>query len=124
MAQCYQFNRRYSLYNMYSKIYIDFSGGKEELIRDIKHIINGTHYGIRSVKSNVFDIDINVNKEHKKREFKDDDFIYFKYYLDVEPLEGIDSDMYLFEMKKFLVELRIRFIEVTISSDFESVIGE
>ena len=111
--------KKYS--RLYCKLYVDIDINEQELSKIIADLIHGKMNG-RDVRSDILDthtnknLDFNCQKENKLR----NDFLFYRYFLDVEPAEkNISQNTYIFEIETFLQKLWDRDIKAVISCEFE-----
>ena len=71
--------------DLYCKIYIDTFLSKEALLQAIANFTNG-HIFLRTVETDLMGIDVVINEDSdSKLMFQDGGFIYYPYYLEIEP---------------------------------------
>ena len=71
--------------DLYCKIYVNTSLTKQELLQRIANFMNG-HVFLRTVETDLMGIDIVVNEDNdSKLMFHDGGFIYYPYYLEIDP---------------------------------------
>lgn len=74
--------------NLYCKIFIDTNIEYDELFSIVLNYVSGKKKSFSYVAGEWCDIFINKNKEYNKEKYTQDvdDFLYWKYYLDIEPI--------------------------------------
>ena len=79
---------------------------------------------IRTIKARWGEIDLRKNSdfEPKMLEKTPDDFIFWKYYLDIEPQKGIEQAKYINQISRLIEELNLRNIKAIASCDFEDIL--
>lgn len=115
----------YILYdNLYCKIYLNSSLDIEELYECINRIVKGQLETIRTVKTRWGEIDLRKNSDFKPKrlEKSPDDFIFWKYYLDIEPQKDIEQAKYINQISRLIQELNLRNIKAVASCDFEDIL--
>ncbi len=110
--------------NLYCKIYLNSSLDIEELYKCINCIVQGQAEPIRTIKARWGEIDLRKNSdfEPKMLEKTPDDFIFWKYYLDIEPQKGIEQAKYINQISRLIEELNLRNIKAIASCDFEDIL--
>lgn len=104
--------------NLYCKVFLYSTLETEDLYDFIAGVISGKKEAIRTIKTDWGEMDLRENKEYKDTGIND--FLFWPYYLDVEPYEGVEQSVYFSEMKDFLKNLRRSRIAAVPSCDFES----
>lgn len=104
--------------NLYCKVYIKSSLEIEELFDFINSVVLGKKELIRTIKTDWGEMDLRKNSEYNNKNMKD--FVYWPYYLDIQPFEGVDQYTYICNIKKFLEKVKMQGIEVVAACDFES----
>lgn len=107
--------------NLYCKIFVDSERERDEMVDEIVKITGGEKNRRRGVKSDCLDIDVNENDEYDKScdKNKSDAFLYFKYFLDVDPVTGTDRDVYISNLREMVKELKTCIGSSVPASDFE-----
>ena len=110
--------------NLYCKIYLSSSLDIEDLYKCINCIVQGQMEPIRTVKTGWGEIDLRKNGDFdpQRLESTPDDFIFWKYYMDVVPKEGIEQIKYINQISRLIEELSIRNIKAVASCDFEDIL--
>lgn len=110
--------------NLYCKIYINSSLDIEELYKCINCVVQGQLEPIRTVKTNWGDIDLKKNSDFEpKRLIKSpDDFIFWRYYLDIEPQKGVEQATYINQITRLIKELALKNIKAVAACDFEDIL--
>lgn len=103
--------------NLYCKVYIHSKLGIEELYQLVNNMVFGTLEPMRSIKTDWGEIDLRRNQEFDPEHLND--FIYWPYYLDMEPLQGIAQDIYIGKVRELLKEMEIHRITAVAACDFE-----
>jgi hypothetical protein len=85
---------------------IDFTGGKRELLRTII-----TSFG---------EVDVIENKAFYSDKKQHDNFLYYMYYLDIEPSIQSDEMEYIASIRKLLRQFKLQGTNVVAACDFES----
>ena len=110
--------------NLYCKIYLSSSLDIEDLYKCINCIVQGQMEPIRTVKTGWGEIDLRKNSDFDPQRLENtpDDFIFWKYYMDVVPKEGIEQIKYINQISRLIEELSIRNIKAVASCDFEDIL--
>ena len=106
--------------NLYCKIYLDSSLDIGELYKRIRSIVQGQMEPIRTVKTIWGEIDIRKNSDFDpdRMEKDPDDFVFWRYYLDIVPQKGIEQEKYISEVSRLVEELKQSNIRAVASCDF------
>lgn len=110
--------------NSFCKLYVDSDLSKGELIEVVRSFAAGKCEGRATVltRTSVMDIEDNddFNKETKRN--SPNGFLYFRYFIDVEPVPGVSYEAYLNSLSSLLVSMRHRGIGVIPACDFEDML--
>lgn len=74
--------------NLYCKVYVETEEDRAWLVQKVAAMIAGEAGG-RSVSSSRLSVDVSKNKDF------DGGFVYSRYYLDVEPANGVERREYV-----------------------------
>lgn len=109
--------------DLYCKIYLDTALEIEELYLLINELLAGELEPIRTIKTAWCEIDLRRNSEFdlKCLEKKPEDFIFWKYYLDVEPMDA-DENEYIKGISDLIIKLKGKEVKAVPSCDFEEAI--
>lgn len=113
------------MYNdLYCKVFIDTNLSYEELFSRIMNYIGGKKESFSYVVTDWCDMFIQKNKEYNIEQYILDstDFLYWKYYLDIEP-QNIDECEYIKNIANLLSYLREYCKGVVIACDFEDEVN-
>ena len=107
--------------SLYCKIFIDTDEAKEVILKKLSLIVSGK-IELRTVTSKWCEMDLVKNDdfdEIKRLEFPDG-FLFYKYYLDIDPKEGISREEYILNIGNLLEKLWKKSWKAVAASDFES----
>ena len=106
--------------NLYCKVFIDTNLSYEELFLKVMTYTEGKKESFRYILTDWCDIFIQKNKEYSEEQYlkNTDDFIYWKYYLDMEPI-SIKEAEYIRKVADLLTYLRQYCDGVVAACDFE-----
>lgn len=106
--------------SLYCKIYLSSEKQIEELYLMINDILTGELEPIRTIKTEWGELDLRYNSDFDAERLKKnvDDFIFWPYYLDIEPNNGIEQ-MYIEKIAMLINHLKSKNIKVIASCDFE-----
>lgn len=106
--------------NLYCKVYLDTTLEIEEVYLLINEILSGELEPIRTIKTIWGEIDLRKNKEFglKCLEENQEDFIFWKFYLDIEPMK-VDEKEYIRGISNLIMNLKEKSIRAVPSCDFE-----
>ena len=110
---------------MYCKVYIDSLSEKGELLDLIANIISG-FVKMRTVSTPEFQVDLVMNEDfdETKRMQGDVQFIFYRYYLDIEPAEHAQRERYVASVGSLLNELWKLGYKAVAACDFEDELPE
>lgn len=103
--------------NLYCKIYLDSHLEIDKLFQLINKAVAGKYDPIRTIKTDWGEIDVRKNSEFD--EGKSEDFLFWKYYLDIEPQGGIEQKTYINKIAELIKTLKSKNIPAIASCDFE-----
>ena len=104
--------------------FVDTYETEDSLLNKIESFINGKR-GIGSTSNQYLDIDVDYNEEHdehKKKNLKGG-FLFYKFYLDITPQQGVKPEDYMAQLKSLINYLRNHGYKV-IPTDFEEELNE
>lgn len=106
--------------NLYCKIYLDSGVTREVLHQLIMELISGEPMPFYGIKTPWCSIDVRKNKEYHEKILQQtpEDFIFWKYYLDIEP-EQVEEKAYIMGIVRLIKGLREKGMKVIPSCDFE-----
>ena len=111
--------------NLYCKLFVDSPMLQGQFILMIADLLkvkaNGSY-----VENKYLFITINRN-EDKNMVLKNnpkDGFLFYSYYLDIEPSEGIDINTYLTHLKSLINSLRSKGFKTIAACDFEDELND
>lgn len=107
--------------NLYCKVYLKIELEIEELYLYLINLVSGKAEPIRIIKTEWGELDLRKNSDFnfKQIEKDPDDFIFWQYYLDIEPQKDIEESKYISQIAKLLHELNKNNINAVASCDFE-----
>ena len=107
--------------NLYCKVFIDTNLCYEEIFLKIMNYIDGKKESFSDVVTNWCDMSIRKNKEYNKEQYLQapDDFLYWKFYLDIEPI-AVDEITYIKRIYELLKYLKEYCNGVVAACDFEN----
>ncbi len=81
--------------NLYCKVYVETEEDRAWLVQKVAAMIAGEAGG-RSVSSSRLSVDVSKNEDFDSvRVAEDGGFVYSRYYLDVEPANGVERREYV-----------------------------
>ncbi|GGF84031.1 1,4-dihydroxy-6-naphthoate synthase [Paenibacillus aceti] len=110
-------------YDLFTKIFVDSDVDKEMLLDTVSNIVMGTISGssILTKQAGIF-IFNNGDFDKDKRNQGNDGFLYYKYYLEIEPTENVIDRNYVFEISNLLTGLWDADFKAIASCDFEDLL--
>ncbi len=112
----------YIMYNnLYCKVYLNSELEIEELYQHINCKVLGRLQPIRTTITDWCEMDLRKNSEFNPQRLIEDpeDFVFWQYYIDVEPKKQIDQYNYINQIAKLLRDLNSDNIKIVASCDFE-----
>jgi hypothetical protein len=106
--------------NLYCKIFLDCDLEREQLTQMIAISIDG-RIESKTILSNYCEIDIENNEDFHdiQRHDYSDGFLYYPYYLDIEPSEEVLFSSYADVITKLLEYLWNKVYQAVAACDFE-----
>ncbi|AZK45324.1 1,4-dihydroxy-6-naphthoate synthase [Paenibacillus lentus] len=110
-------------FDLYTKIFVDSGVNKEVLIDTVSNIVMGTISGssILTKQAEIF-IFNNGDFDEDTRNQGNDSFLYYKYYLEIEPIEDVVYRNYVLEISNLLTKLWDADFKAIASCDFEDLL--
>lgn len=107
--------------NLFCKVFIDTDIDYEELFMVVKDHVCGEKEAISYICTNWAEISVKKNKEYflEKYLLSPDDFLYWKYYLDVQP-KNVEQKEYIKKISHLINDLRGYGAKVIAACDFEN----
>src|SRR5574344_1457528 len=86
------------------KIYIDTELSRENLAEIISNHLGSNYNKFFSLETECFNIDIINNKEYQKEKSTEfpDGFLYYRYFIEIEPQKNIEELVYIKKVGEFL----------------------
>lgn len=110
--------------DLYCKIYVNSEQDRSALLRQVAALCLGAVTG-RTVSSTELVIDISRNEDSDPvRADASDGFVYFPYYMDVLPANGVGRTIYIAAIRKLILGLRQMAGDTVAACDFEDELGE
>lgn len=109
------------MYNdLYCKAFVDTNLSYEEMFSRVMNYVGGKKESFSYIVTDWCDMFIKKNKEYNEEQYlKDtDDFLYWKYYLDIEPIET-NEDTYIKRIRDLLKYLKEYCNSIVAACDFE-----
>lgn len=110
--------------DLYCKVFIDTDMDYAGLFDLILNCVAGRKNAINYIITDWCDISVRRNEEYRQEQYLIDstDFLYWRYYLDIDPL-NIDEKQYIRSVAKLLRDLREHGMGVVIACDFEDEVN-
>ncbi|MBR4318440.1 MAG: 1,4-dihydroxy-6-naphthoate synthase [Oscillospiraceae bacterium] len=105
--------------DLYCKIFVNAKSKYSEIFEKILKHVSGKKSGFSDIESDWCSIRVKQNEEYFPNSV---DFLYWKYYLDIEP--SIDEEIYIQNLKELMKFLKENFANAVPACDFESELGE
>jgi hypothetical protein len=106
--------------NLYCKVFLDCDINQERLIQLMATLIDG-RIESKTVSNDHCEIDIKKNEDFHEIQRHDypDGFLYYLYYLDIEPCEEVTFSSYLDIITNLLEQLWSKGYQAVAACDFE-----
>ena len=109
---------------LYCKIYVNSEQDRTTLLRQVAALCLGAVTG-RTVNSTELVVDISRNEDSDPvRAQTPDGFVYFHYYMDVLPADGVDRGSYIAAIRKLILGLTKMAGDTVAACDFEDELGD
>lgn len=110
-------------FDLFTKIFVDSDVDKVMLLDTVSNIVMGTISGssILTKQAEIF-IFNNGDFDEEKRNQGNDGFLYYKYYLEIEPTEDVSDRNYVLEISNLLTKLWDADFKAIASCDFEDLL--
>ena len=106
--------------NLYCKLFIDADIAREELINMITEFTNGRRKLFRTIITDFCEIDVNDNDDYYTEQKPDNDFLYYKFFLDIEPGLDIEVTQYIHSIAELIKMFASKEINTVPACDFEN----
>lgn len=110
-------------FDLFTKIFLDTNVDKGAVIETVSKIVYGTISG-SNVTTEHADIFIfnNGDFNEDKRNQGNDEFLYYKYNLEIEPTEDVENSAFVVEISNLLIKLWDAGYKAIASCDFEELL--
>jgi len=112
--------------NLYCKMFVDFDNELKYMVELISKLTNGTIENNRGlISTEIAEFDVRENDDFKtpkelRSEAPVDTFLFWRYYIDIEPKEGIEPPAYVSMISQLLKDLQTKRIDAVAACDFEN----
>lgn len=109
-----------SAYDLYTKIFLDTDMERKSVIDIVSKVVGGSvsHSAITAQHADMF-IFNNEDFSEEKRNQEPDGFLFYRYYLEIEPRDGVEDSHYIDGIAKLLTGLWDNGLKAVASCDFE-----
>ncbi|WPK12118.1 1,4-dihydroxy-6-naphthoate synthase [Lysinibacillus louembei] len=109
--------------DLYTKIFLDTNLEKKDIIDLVSKFVNGDVDG-SSIITEQAEIYLFNNGDYieGEKEQTGDDFLYYRYYFEIEPNESVSSNIYISKISHLLTELWNAGFTAIASCDFEELL--
>jgi hypothetical protein len=106
--------------NLYCKVFLDYDFNQEKLIQMIA-TLTGDRIEFKTVLNSYCEIGIKRNEDFHdiQRHEYPDGFLYYSYYLDIEPVEEVEFSSYVEVITNLLEQLWSKGFQAVAACDFE-----
>lgn len=107
--------------DLYCKIYVNSPLEIEELVGLISDLSEGTAKPFHEIETKLATIDCMVShsRDDVLAQVSDDGFVFYKFYLDVEPVAGVARREYISHIRSLVLSLEGRGYQAVAACDFE-----
>ena len=113
-------SRRWTTMNLYCKVYLDSALPKHAILARLAEWVTG-QVRMRTITADAFEVDVVPSEdfdEVRKQDAKNG-FLFYRYYLDVEPRSGVPQEEYIAAIGSLLTKVRAEGMRAVASCDFE-----
>jgi hypothetical protein len=98
---------------------------KQQLLTSFPEWIGGTTVR-RTISSNQLEVDVVTNEDFDESRLDDENsgFLFYRYYLDIEPNPAVSEAEYVGSIRKLLKKLKDEGLRAVASCDFEHLLAE
>jgi hypothetical protein len=109
--------------NFYCKFFIDTSLEINELVDIIISFTNGRKRRLRSIDTDFCEIYVNSNEYFYSEHRVDGDFLYYKFFLDIEPCLNTTTTQYINGIIELMRSFRSIDVPTVPACDFEDALN-
>jgi hypothetical protein len=106
--------------NPYCKVYLDSALSKHAVLAHLADWVAG-QVSMRTITANAFEVDVVANEDfdESRAQRAKDGFLFYRYYLDIEPRSGVPEEEYVEAVRRLLTKVRSGDMRAVASCDFE-----
>jgi len=109
---------------LYCKIFVSTEQDRSWLLQQVARLSAGTVTG-RTVNSAELLVDASRNEDYDPaRVLETGGFVYFRYYLDVVPADGVERQAYIDSVRRLLLGISQTGASAVAACDFESELSD
>lgn len=110
--------------DLYCKVYIDTDDSFTDLFERVLSYTKGEKDAITYINSEWCEISVRRNREFDQNNSRMDvsDFVFWKFFLDIEPANNIGETVYIYNISRLVEFLKGIYGNVVIACDFEDEI--
>jgi hypothetical protein len=111
--------------DLYCNLFIDFEGDLKEVDNLVAELTNGNmKSSVRVIETTFAEMDVRRNDGYKtpkelRSKDPDDDFLFWKYHIDIETIEHISRSIYISNISKLILKLWAKGIDAVAACGFE-----
>lgn len=111
--------------NLYCKVYLDSSLPKNAVVKSLAEWTGGQIH-LRTVSTGPFEVDVVTNEDFDEARGREgrDGFLFYRYYLDIEPQPDVSEAEYVGAIRGLLTRLQGEGLRAVASCDFEHLLHE
>ena len=111
--------------NLYCKVYLDAPPPREAVLKSLAEWTGGATH-LRTITTGLFEADVvnNEDFDEARRHRSRDGFLFYRYYLDIEPQPGAPEAEYVGALRALLTRLRAEGWGGVASCAFEDRLAE
>jgi hypothetical protein len=104
------------------KIYVLTEFNRFQLAELIGNQLNGIVNG-KFISTNKLEVEFRENEDFNPKKYRDQDFLFYPNYLEVEPKENIEPLSYISDVRELLNILRKNECQAVAACDFENYLA-
>ena len=110
-----------AMLNMYCKVYVDTDTDKGQLLGLLTRITSGS-VRMRTISAADYEMDVVINEDYDESKSLEgeDQFLFYRYYLDIEPTDRTTREQYVRSIGNLLEGLWRSACRAVAACDFES----
>lgn len=103
--------------SLYCKMFVDTVSEYNDFFETVRNFLNGQKQAISFIISDWCSLCISRNKEYIPQ---NPDFLYWKFFIDIEPQENVSENIYINNLRQLVYFLKQKH-KVICACDFEDI---